>query len=66
MKNLYKSKDNRVLSGAIGGVGEYFEVDPVLLRVGWIILTVLTGLFPFAIAYFLMALIVPKKPATVV
>jgi predicted transcriptional regulator len=32
MKKLYKSKNDKVLSGLIGGLGEYFDVDPVLIR----------------------------------
>jgi phage shock protein C len=64
-KKLYKSKGNRVLAGVIGGIGEYFGVDPTLLRVAYIIITFFTGLFPGTIAYIFMALVVPEKPGTV-
>lgn len=62
MKKLYKSRENRVLWGIIGGIGEYFEIDPVILRVGWIFLFVATGIVPGIIAYILAALIIPQKP----
>lgn len=60
MKRLYKSKDNKVFCGVIGGIGEYFNIDPVILRVAWIIVLVFTGFLPGIIAYFLFCLIVPK------
>lgn len=60
-KRLYKSESNRVWSGVIGGVGEYFDVDPVLLRVGWIVIVVFTGFIPGLIAYLFAAVIVPHK-----
>lgn len=64
-KKLYKSKDNKVISGVLGGLGEYFDVDPVLFRVGYIFLTVFSALFPGIITYILMALIVPEKPENI-
>ena len=45
-KKLYKSSDNSIISGLIGGLGEYFDLDPVLLRAAWIAITVLTGFLP--------------------
>ena len=61
-KRLYKSDTDKVWSGVIGGIGEYFDVDPVLLRVGWIIIAMFTGFVPGLIAYVIAAVIVPKKP----
>lgn len=61
MKRLYKSKDNKVFSGIIGGIGEYFNVDPVLLRVVWVIITFGTGFFPGIFAYIVAMFIVPEK-----
>ena len=62
MKKLYKSKENKVWCGVIGGLGEYFNVDPVILRVIWILIVVFTGFFPGLVAYLFAALVVPKKP----
>ena len=61
IKKLYRSKDNRVFAGIIGGVGEYFEIDPVLLRVAYLLIVVFTGFVPGIIAYILAGLVVPKK-----
>jgi len=62
MKRLYKSKENKVLGGVIGGIGEYFNVDPVILRIIWILLVVFTAFVPGVIAYIIAIFIVPPKP----
>lgn len=62
MKKLYKSEDNKVFSGVIGGLGEYYEIDPVLLRLAYLLLTTLTGVFPGIVVYIIASIIVPKKP----
>lgn len=61
-KRLYKSGKNKVFAGIIGGLGEYFEVDPVVLRLAWVLITVFTGFVPGLIAYIIAIFIVPKKP----
>lgn len=45
----------------MGGIGEYFDMDPVIFRAGYILLSVFTAFFPGIIAYILMSLIIPKK-----
>jgi len=62
MKRLYKSKENKVLAGVIGGIAEYFNVDPVILRIVWILLVVFTAFAPGIIAYLIAIFIVPQKP----
>lgn len=64
MKRLYKSNTNFVLSGVLGGLGEYYEVDPTLLRLAFVVLVLITGGFPGVVAYIIAAIIVPSKPAT--
>jgi len=61
-KRLYKSDDDKVIAGVIGGLGEYFNVDPVLLRVVYIIFTFFTAVVPGLLAYIIMAIIIPEKP----
>lgn len=61
MKRLYKSKDNKVFFGVIGGLGEYFDVDPVALRLLYLLLIIFTGFFPGIFFYLLSGLIVPKR-----
>jgi phage shock protein C len=62
MKKLYRSKENKVLAGIVGGIGEYFGVDPVILRLLWIMLVAFTGFFPGIVAYIVAIIVVPKRP----
>ena len=61
MKRLYKSEEDKVLSGVAGGVAEYYEIDPVLIRLIVIFVTIVTGIFPMALMYLIAALVIPKK-----
>jgi phage shock protein C len=62
MKRLYRSTDNKIAGGVIGGIGEYFDVDPVLLRLLYAAVTVFTGVIPRLVLYVAALFIVPKKP----
>lgn len=57
-KVLYKSKTNRMIAGVCGGLGEYFGVDPTLIRLA----AVFTGFFGIGIiGYIIAALIMPNR-----
>lgn len=60
-KRLYRSRKERMVSGVCGGIAEYFGLDPTLVRVGWVILSVFTVGTGF-IGYIVMAVIVPEAP----
>jgi phage shock protein C len=60
-KKLYRSSTNKVFLGVLGGFGEYFNIDPVLLRVGFILITLFAHVFPGIIVYFLAAAVMPVK-----
>jgi len=62
MKKLYRSKDNKIIAGIIGGIGEYTEIDPTVLRLIFLIIVIATGVVPGMIAYLLALLIVPQRP----
>jgi phage shock protein C len=59
-RKLYRSTSNRQLAGVCGGLAEYFNLDPTLIRVLFIILAVLGG--SGVILYIAMWIIVPKQP----
>lgn len=42
-KKLYKSSVNRMLCGVCGGIAEYFNIDPTLVRLVWVIITLMGG-----------------------
>lgn len=58
-KRLYKSRTNRVLCGVCGGIGEYFNVDPTIIRLLCILLFCTGG---GILAYIIAAIIIPEEP----
>ncbi len=62
-KKLYRSEKDKVFAGVIGGIGEYYDIDPTILRLGYVLIGVVTGVFPAIIGYVIAAVIVPKKPS---
>lgn len=57
-KRLYKSRTNRVLCGVCGGIGEYLNIDPTIIRLLFVLLgCTVTGL----IAYLVAAIIIPEQ-----
>ena len=62
MKRLYRSNTNKIFAGIIGGIGEYFDIDPTFLRIIWLLVVLATGVFPGIVAYLIAIFIVPKKP----
>ena len=59
-KRLYRSNRNKMLCGVCGGVAEYFDLDPTLIRLGWVIFCALGG--SGILAYFIAAIIIPSSP----
>ena len=59
-KKLYKSSVNRMLCGVCGGIAgiaEYFNIDPTLVRLVWVIITLMGG--AGILAYIIAAIIIP-------
>ena len=59
-RRLHRSQDNRFLFGVAGGLAEYFDAEPVLIRVGWVLLTIATAGIA-ALAYIVMAIFTPDS-----
>jgi phage shock protein C len=60
-RRLFRSRSERVLGGVAGGVAEYLELDPALVRVAWAILILATG-GAFLVLYVIMWIVVPEAP----
>lgn len=58
-KLLVRSSSNRVWLGICGGLGEYLSVDPVLIRLLFLVATVFSGFLPGLLVYVLAAFVVP-------
>jgi len=59
-KRLYRSTQDRMFAGVCGGIAEYLEVDPTLVRLVFVALSLMGG--PGLIIYIVMMLIVPEAP----
>ncbi|MGN0216974.1 MAG: PspC domain-containing protein [Bacteroidaceae bacterium] len=59
-KKLTKSSD-RMLAGVCGGIADFFEVDPTLVRAGYALLTFFSFSFPGILLYLLLCVIMPKS-----
>ncbi len=59
-KRLYRSDDDRIIAGVCGGIGEYIGIDPVIVRILWVLTLFLGG--SGVIAYILAWLIIPHQP----
>ncbi len=62
MKKLYRSGKNKLLGGVCGGIGEYLNVDPVIIRIVWIVVTLVTLGVGGILAYIIAWIIIPKNP----
>ena len=60
MKRLYKSETDKKLCGVCGGIAEYFNIDPTVIRLIWALF--ILGLGTGILAYILAALIMPDRP----
>lgn len=58
-RRLYRSRTDRMLGGVAGGLGDYFDVDPVLVRLAWVALA-FAGIG--VIAYIVAWIVVPQEP----
>ena len=63
-KRLYRSASDKKIAGIFGGMGEVYEIDPTLLRLGAVFLGIATGLLPLIVAYLVGWITIPKGPLT--
>lgn len=59
-KRLHKSESDKKLCGVCGGIAEYFDVDPTLVRLAWIIFCLAGG--SGVLGYIIAALVMPEDP----
>ncbi len=60
-RKLYRSKNDKILAGIFGGLGEYFDIDSNLLRLIGLLFFIFTGFVPFLIIYFISMFIIPSN-----
>ena len=59
-KKLYKSRDNRMISGVCAGIAEYFNMDPTIIRLAGVLFSLLGG--SGVLGYIIAAIVIPEYP----
>ncbi len=62
MKKLYRSKNDKMIGGICGGVGERFSIDPTLIRLAVVFVRVASCILPMVAAYIVGWIIIPVAP----
>lgn len=62
-KRLYRSYTDKMLGGVCGGLGEYFDIDPVIIRVLFVVAVLFGG--GGVLAYIILWIVIPQKPFTI-
>lgn len=58
---LTKSTTDKMIAGVCGGIAEYFNWDTTLVRVAYVLLSLLSAAFPGILAYIILALVMPEN-----
>jgi phage shock protein C len=58
-RKLMRSRTHKVIAGVCGGIAEYLEVDPTVVRVLYVVATVLSGVLPGILAYVILTFLMP-------
>lgn len=59
-KKLYKSNKNKMIDGVCAGIAQYFNIDPTLVRLGTVVLTLAGGCG--ILGYIVCAIVIPREP----
>ena len=64
-RRLHRSVSDCKLAGVCGGLAEYFETDSTIVRLVWVLVTLMTGIVPGMVVYLVAWLIMPEMPVAV-
>ena len=59
-RRLFRSND-RLLGGVCAGIADYFDLDPTLIRIGYLVLSVLSAAFPGILVYIILWIVIPPR-----
>ncbi|MFZ4464131.1 MAG: PspC domain-containing protein [Bacteroidales bacterium] len=59
-RRLYRSRMSKMVGGVCGGLSEYFQIDPSIMRIGWVVFTMLGG--AGLLAYIICWIVIPEEP----
>ena len=60
-KSLTRSRNNKMIAGVCGGIAEYFGWDPTLVRVGYVLASLLFAGLPGLLVYIILAFLIPER-----
>lgn len=60
-KRLRRSRDERMIAGVVGGLAKYFNQDPGLFRVLYVVLSIVSAAFPGILVYAILWVVVPEE-----
>jgi phage shock protein C len=64
-KKLMRSRSDRKIAGVCAGMAHYLDLDVTLVRLVWVMVTILAGIFPGVVVYFLAWIVIPEEPAAI-
>ena len=64
MKRLFLSASDKKLGGVCGGIAEYMDIDPTIVRLLTVVLALFTAVIPVLVAYILAWIIIPRGQAS--
>ncbi|MEG0980131.1 MAG: PspC domain-containing protein [Oscillospiraceae bacterium] len=60
-RKLYKSSTNKMLTGVCGGLAEYINADPTIVRILYVLISIFSAGFPGVLVYIILAALMPNK-----
>lgn len=57
---LHRSTKNRMIAGVLGGLAEYFDLDPTLVRAGYVVASIISVAFPGILVYIVLWMVIPE------
>lgn len=64
MKKLYRSKTEKMFEGVCGGIAVYFNIDPTVVRLLWVFVSLFSASIPGLVLYIVCSMIIPIEPDT--
>jgi phage shock protein PspC (stress-responsive transcriptional regulator) len=60
-RSLRRSRHDRVIAGVVGGLADYFGLDPTLARVIYVLVSIFSAAFPGILVYILLWILIPEE-----
>jgi phage shock protein C len=63
-RKLMRSRTHKIIAGVCGGIAEYLDVDPTVVRIVYVAASIFSALFPGLLAYIILAFLMPMPDRT--